>query len=158
MPWGPGHYSIFQLPLGHWTIHVFFQSWYHSAHFTNHLVCFFCHPPNFSIVLWDPWAPSPSSVQPHSHASSDFQLFPTLVTPWPTTHQPPEALVTALGWVGGYPLVLFWPSSALPGCLNYQSGCLSHPFLFGQFNHAHPLQTPRAPLAISPHTGMLVDQ
>src|SRR5260221_8465198 len=79
MPWGPGRYSIFRLPLSHWTIHIFFQSWYHSTHFTTHLVGFFCHPPNFSIVLWDPWAPSPSSALPCSctppglHWISDFQ-------------------------------------------------------------------------------------
>ena len=123
-----------------------------------HLLTSVCHPPDFILCsgTHGHLAPLLRSLILMLHLTSSF--FPTLVTPWPTTHQPPEALVTALGWVGGYPLVLFWPSSALPGCLNYQSGCLSHPFLFGQFNHAHPLQTPRAPLAISPHTGMLVDQ
>ena len=50
-------------------------------------------------VPWDPWAPSPSSAQPHSCALSNFQSCPTLVTSWPTTHQPPETLVIAPGWV-----------------------------------------------------------
>src|SRR5258708_5619041 len=29
VPWGPSCYSIFQLTLGHWTLHIFFQFWYH---------------------------------------------------------------------------------------------------------------------------------